>query len=390
MTNSCLRKATLVLLASFAAGVVTAAPFTWTGGSGGSGDAWRQANNWSPSSSQGGPGSGDVAVFGTNGSALAIGINFNDGRGLTNRVAAIVLTNGPGRDLSNSAPNSTGILLLEGWQGLLLANHSASSVLTLRDGAVSMMRVDLAAGGAIHVASAAAGIALASQVAGTHGFTKTGAGWLRLSASNALSGAVKVSGGRLELAATHGGALRNASSLRLESGASAVLVSARQLGAGTALHLAGGTLLGAAGSTVVEEHAGSLTLSASSTIDLRASAIRFADSSAITWGAAAVLTITNWRGAPGGGLYFGTGGLTSTQLAQIYFADLGVQGAQLVGPDGELTPIPEAPVTAGAAVLVAFIVWRERGRLGRWWRANLLPRSGGSASPSNKNRSADG
>jgi hypothetical protein len=122
-----------------------------------------------------------------------------------------------------------------------------------------------------------------------------------------------------------------------------------------------------------------LTLSAGSTIDLGASAVRFADSSVITWDAAATLTITNWRGAEGGGLFFGTGGLTSAQLAQIYFADLGVQGAQLVGPDGELTPIPEAPVTAAAAMLVAFIVWREGRR--RWRSRGGLPKSSGGKTP---------
>lgn len=284
-----------------------------------------------------------MAVFTTNGSASSVGINFNDGRGLTNPVAAIVLTNGPDRAVFNSSPNSVGTLRLEGWQGVLLANHSTSSVLTLRHGLNSAMRIDLAAGGAIHVGSEAAAIVLEGTMAGSQGFTKTGSGWLRLTQSNSLTGAVVVSGGRLALAATGGGALRNASSLRLESGASAVLLAAQQLGAGTAIDLAGGTMRGASGTVVVEEHAGTLTLNASSTIDLGASAIRFADSSAITWGASSVLTITNWRGAPGGGLFFGAGGLTSTQLAQIYFADLGVRGAQLAGPDGELTPIPEAP-----------------------------------------------
>lgn len=380
---------TVLLCAMGIAPSVQAVAYTWTGGPGGGGDAWRQANNWSPASPQGGPRSGDVAVFGMNGTALSIGINFNDGRGLTNPVAAILLTNGPGRDLFNSAPNSTGTLRLDGWQSLLLANHSDASVLTLRDGASSVMRVELAATGNIHVSGASAGIVLASRVGGTHGFTKTGAGWLRLSASNPLAGAVTVSGGRLELASASGGSLRQASGLRVESGASAVLAAPRQLGTGTALDLAGGTLRGADGATLVEEHAGTLTLSASSTIDLRASAIRFAGSSAIVWGTGAMLTITNWHGAPGGGLFFGTGGLTSTQLAQIYFADLGIQGAQLVGPDGELMPIPEAPVAAGAAVLAAFIVWRELRRL--WPRGSCVPpRCGASASPRGKNRNADG
>ena len=320
-----------------------------------------------------------MAVFGTNGSATSIGINFNDGRGLTNPVAAVVLTNGPDRTVSNRAPNSTGTLQLEGWQGMLLANHSATSVLTLQNGAGSVMRIDLSTGGAIHVGAAAAGVVLGGPVVGQHGFVKTGAGWLRLTHSNSLAGPVIVSGGVLELASATGGALGSVARLRLESGASAVLSAPRQLGAATSIDLAGGTLRGAGGTTVVEEYAGTLTLSASSTIDLRASAIHFADSSAITWGTGGMLTITNWRGAAGGGLFFGPGGLTSTQLAQIYFSDLGVYGAQLVGPEGELTPIPEAPVTAAAVALALYIMWREARR--RWWKRGDESEASGENTP---------
>ena len=71
-------------------------------------------------------------------------------------------------------------------------------------------------------------------------------------------------------------------------------------------------------------------------------------------------------------MIFGVGGLDSAQLAQIYFADAGILGAQLIGPDGELSPIPEAPVIAGAAALVVFILWRERGRLIRAARRRLV------------------
>jgi autotransporter-associated beta strand protein len=254
----------------------------------------------------------------------------------------------------------------------------------------SAMRIELASGGDIHVAAAAAGVVLDGQVIGTHGFGKTGAGWLRLTHSNALTGSVVVSGGKLELAAAHGGALRNASTLRIESGGTAVLAAARQLGAGTSVDLAGGTLRGAHGAAAVEERAGVLTLSSSSTIDLGASAIRFADSSAITWDGSSILTITNWGGTPGGGLFFGSGGLTSTQLAQIYFADIRVQGAQLIGPEGELSPIPEAPVAAAAAALAGFILWRERRRLMRAVRHRFAPRPGASAWPADMNRNADG
>ncbi len=63
-------------------------------------------------------------------------------------------------------------------------------------------------------------------------------------------------------------------------------------------------------------------------------------------------------------MIFGVGGLDSAQLAQIYFADAGILGAQLIGPHGELSPIPEAPVL--------FILGRERGRLIRVARRRLV------------------
>ena len=390
MKNSCLRPIFAGLCTILVLTETCGASYSWTGGSAGAGDAWRHGGNWSPSTGRDGPGSGETAVFSTNGSASDIGINFNPGLGRSLTVGSIVLADGPSRTIFNSSGNSAGTLQIEGVQGQLIAHHAPGATLTFQHGSSQALEIRLLAAGAIEVGSADSAVVLAARVAGTNGFAKTGHGALRLTHSNALTGSVVVSGGTLELAAAQGGALGNASLLRLESGASAVLVAAQQLGAGTAIDLAGGTLRGADGETVVEEHAGTLTLSASSTIDLGASAIRFADSSAITWEAASILTITNWRGAAGGGLFFGVGGLDSTQLSQIYFADIGVQGAQLVGPDGELTPIPEAPVTAAAVVLAAFIVWRERRRLGRVLRYRFLPRPDASVGPARKSRSADG
>jgi hypothetical protein len=81
-----------------------------------------------------------------------------------------------------------------------------------------------------------------------------------------------------------------------------------------------------------------------------------------------VLTITNWQGVANQQseltkLLFGTGGLTSTQLGQVRFADQNIDGGQLLGAQGELAPIPEAPVFWGAAAVALFILWRERRRL---------------------------
>jgi fibronectin-binding autotransporter adhesin len=379
----------------FALGAAThlrAATYTWSGGSGGGGDAWRNANNWSPSARQGGPGTGDIAVFSTHGGA-AIGINFNDGRGLVAPIGTIVLSAGGSRTIFNSSGNAAGTLRLESLNSQLLINQATNATLTLSNGASQAMAVHLAAAGTIKVTATNSSIVIKSAISGRNGFTKTGGGLLRLEGVNSLGGPVTVAGGELALAAIKGASLGAVTNMRVQSGAALRLATAEQLGSATGLDLAGGTLRGSSGQTAVVETTGKLTLSASSTIDLRASVITFADSSSVVWCSGTALTITNWRSVAdpqGGRIYFGIGGLTSTQLAQIYFADLGIRGAQLAGSDGELMPIPEAPVAAAAAALLGFIVWRERRRLLRAVQQRLAPRVGASAPPADRYRSADG
>jgi len=382
----------MVVFALCAATDLRAATYTWSGGSGGGGDAWRNANNWNPSAGQGGPGTGDMAVFSTKGSTT-IGINFNDGRGLVAPVGTIVLSAGGNRTIFNSSGNNAGTLRLESLDGQLLLNQATNATLTLSNGASQAMAVHLAAAGTMQVTATNSSIVINSAISGRHGFTKTGGGLLRLEAANSLGGPVTVSGGELALAAIKGASLGAATSVRVRSGAELRLVTAEQLGSATDLDLAGGTLRGSSGQTAVVETAGKLTLSASSTIDLRASVITFADSSSVVWCSGTALNINNWRSAAdpqGGRIYFGIGGLTSTQLAQVYFSDLGIQGAQLAGPSGELMPIPEAPVAAAAAALVGFIVWCERRRLLRAVQQRLAPRVRASAPTADRYRSAGG
>jgi fibronectin-binding autotransporter adhesin len=159
----------------------------------------------------------------------------------------------------------------------------------------------------------------------------------------------------------------------ITNGGTLVLGADNAMPSGSDLILGGGTFrvgvwdYNAAGTLAM----GSLTLSASSTIDLGdfgTSGDRnlvFASSVGITW--SGTLTITNWQGVARTQsdvtrLLFGTGGLDSLQLAQIQFAGY-EQGAVLV--DGELAPIPEAPVVWGALAVVGFILLRERQRLRR-------------------------
>lgn len=126
---------------------------------------------------------------------------------------------------------------------------------------------------------------------------------------------------------------------------------------------------------LVKDGAGTLTVTANSVLDLGSCTgqhtIQFAVSSAVSWTGGAILTITNWRGIAkesggAGRMLFGPGGLTSTQLGQVYWSDQNIDGGFLLGSEGELTPIPEARVVFAMAVLAAFVVWRERRRMLGW------------------------
>jgi fibronectin-binding autotransporter adhesin len=160
-------------------------------------------------------------------------------------------------------------------------------------------------------------------------------------------------------------------SIQVDSGATLQLAANDQIGNTTGLILNGGTFRIGTASTGFSDTLGTLTLSASSTIDLGAwttgvRQLTFANSSAITW--TGTLTITNWQGvalqsSDVAEIIFGTGGLTSGQLAQVSWANQGISGGTLIGGNGELVPIPEPRVYAAAVALLAAVGWRERKRL---------------------------
>ena len=171
-------------------------------------------------------------------------------------------------------------------------------------------------------------------------------------------------------------------SIQVDSGATLQLAANNQIGDSTGLILNGGTFLVGTASTGFSDTLGTLTLSASSTIDLGAwttgvRQLTFADSSAINW--TGTLTITNWQGVANTSsdvaeILFGTGGLTSGQLSQVYWANQNINGGTLIGGNGELAPIPEARVVWGAAALTAFVLWRERRRFPKLARGLLRRR----------------
>jgi len=212
---------------------------------------------------------------------------------------------------------------------------------------------------------------ISGVMTGSGGLTKDGDGALVIagSANNTYTGATVVSDGSLVLSNSSGNAIHSSSSITVTNGGTLVLGASNQIGDSVGLILGGGTFL--VGAANVSENLGTLTLTADSTIDFGnfgATGFRqltFDNSSGITW--TGTLTITNWQGAIWTSsefteILFGVGGLTSTQLGQIRFANQNNVTGGLLGT-GELVPVPEPQVYVAVLALLGFVGWRERKRI---------------------------
>lgn len=199
--------------------------------------------------------------------------------------------------------------------------------------------------------------------------TKTGTGVLQFSGTNAntYTGQTIVDAGVLALNKTAGVDAIAGSSIKVNSGGTLRLDNDNQIKNSTSLILNGGTFL--TGATAGHsETLNTLTLSSSSTIDLGTGShqVTFANSSAIAWTGS--LIISNWTGVAAssgtqGQIFFGVGGLTSAQLAQVQFVGYG-PGAMLLA-SGELVPIPEVKEIMAILAVLAAILWKERRRFFR-------------------------
>ena len=117
--------------------VARAATFGWSGSGAGPGfgtsTTWLTAGNWTNNS--GTPVAGDIALFGTNGSATAISINFNTATSVQSNVGAIVLLGGSppsfDRAIGNNSTASDGVLTISGVGSGLLTNAVAGRTLSL-------------------------------------------------------------------------------------------------------------------------------------------------------------------------------------------------------------------------------------------------------------------
>lgn len=199
-------------------------------------------------------------------------------------------------------------------------------------GSVSMNSGTILTTGADNTSTVFGGV-----ISGTNGaLTKVGSGTQTLSGVNTYTGATTVTGGTLALGASD--RIANSSNLVLNGGTFAT--------------------------RGFNETLGTLTLSANSTIDLGSgtSALAFADSQSATWGASFILSFVNFTEGTDS-VFFGAGGLSGDQLAQIringtHYADLNGSGFLVIGA---AIPEPSAfALLAGAAGLLLVAGRRNR------------------------------
>ncbi len=266
--------------------------------------------------------------------------------------------------------SGTGTLTIANAGGDEIHSYSSSQTATISGN----LRSDLAQGISITTDQGPAAVDLDISAAfsgSVVSVTKKGDGLLQFSGTqaNTYTGQTVINAGTVLLNKTAGVDAIAGSSITVNSGGTLRLANNNQIKNTTPLVLNGGTFSSGATSGY-SDTLGTLTLSSTSTLDLGTGVhqLVFANSSAIVW--SGTLQINGWTGAgasPGtqGQIFFGVGGLTSTQLAQISFD--GFQPGAMLLASGELvplTPIPEAKVVVAAIALAAFVTWRERRRLG--------------------------
>ena len=260
--------------------------------------------------------------------------------GITVGAEALTL-NGGGVANDGAVRNISGNNL---WSGAVTLG-SASTIAS--DSSTLTLSGTIANGGFTSTFGGAGDVTVSGVISGTGGLTKSGAGTLTLSVANTFTGALNVSAGTLLLGAND----RIADSVN-------VTMSGGKLGSGG-----------------YNETVGTLTLTADSVIDFGsgASVVHFANSSAASWTAGMVLTITNWSGPYNGGgsdqLFFGTGvtGLSGGELGQIQFVDnAGHRQLANILSNGEVVPVPEPTTVASLAAILVLVLYRERKSIRKW------------------------
>jgi autotransporter-associated beta strand protein len=232
---------------------------------------------------------------------------------------------------------------------------------------------------------------VAAILAGSAGLTKSGAGMLSLSGANTYTGTTTVDEGTLSLGTS--GSLTATTSVTVTNGATLLLGSSapNRINANAALNLGGGQLsMGAAGtggSRASSQTFASLTLTASSSINFAdltgTSSLYFSNINGLS---EHTLSIFNYNGASSstggvgqftklyaatsstsgfsanlGNILFYSGGDTSSLLGSASFG--GTMGAFTEITD--IVPVPEPSVVIAALMLLASLLYTNRGAMRR-------------------------
>lgn len=194
-----------------------------------------------------------------------------------------------------------------------------------------------------------------NPVTGTGSFVKAGAGTLSFTDTLGSTGAATVSAGTLNLDAATG-ALANASSLTVGSGATLLLSQSSQVKDSASVTLSGGTITRGNG---VNETFGNLTLTTGSTIDFGTGPVtgtlQFG-----TYTPSSLLTVSSFL--EGNKLVFAsdlTGQLSGKFAFDNGFTSNWDSGSGLF----TITAIPEATTTAAAFGLAGLLLWPSRRRI---------------------------
>lgn len=275
---------------------------TWDGG--GSNSNWGTANNWNPNSTPANNGSANVT--------FAAGNLFNSSTSTVNTAWDV------------NSITFTGILSSHTIGGSALTVRSSVTHSGFISSATFNNNLVLVNQVAFNPAGATTTITVNGAISGSGGLTKNGAGTLNLAAGNTFSGSLILNAGSLVLTASN--AIANS----------------------TPVVLNGGTFNFNGKSDTL----GSLTLNGNSTLDLGSSGNSIVQFASASW-TGGTLTIDNWNGSTTGGgsdqILFSS---TPSQafLDQVYWADLGITGAKLVGQ--EIVPVPEPSAIIGGSLLL--------------------------------------
>jgi autotransporter-associated beta strand protein len=209
------------------------------------------------------------------------------------------------------------------------------------------------------------GATIASQLAGSNGLTKAGAGTLTFggSAANILTGTTTVSAGTLQLNKS-ASTTAIAGNLEVANGATLLISQSHQVNNSAAVTLSGGTITRGAG---VSEVFGSLNITGSGILDFGTGAV-----GNLTFGTyqdnqqteSALLTLNNFM--PGNSFTFSSTSFSTNSVGSYFTFGTGYINSSIIDNGGSsftITAIPEPSTVLAALGLIGLMLWPARRRL---------------------------